>query len=130
MMRSICRCLRRIGRDQGGTAAIEFGMVAPVFFALVLGIIDVGRYMWTLNTMQYAIDDSIRAGVVREMTPEEVEARVKETLAHVSAGGLTVEALPTSSTLEVTAQATYAFLFPISAFVKTTTISLRSEMPK
>lgn len=128
-MRSILRYLSRVNRDQSGTAAIEFGLVAPVFFALVLGIIDVGRYMWTLNTMQYAIDDAIRAGVVQQMTPEDVEARVKETLAHISAGGLTVEALPTSSTLEVTAQATYAFLFPISSFVPTTTISLRSEMP-
>lgn len=129
MMRSILRYLSRVNRDQSGTAAIEFGLVAPVFFALVLGIIDVGRYMWTLNTMQYAIDDAIRAGVVQQMTPEDVEARVKETLAHISAGGLTVEALPTSSTLEVTAQATYAFLFPISSFVPSTTISLRSEMP-
>lgn len=129
MMRSILRYLSRVNRDQSGTAAIEFGLVAPVFFALVLGIIDVGRYMWTLNTMQYAIDDAIRAGVVQQMTPEDVEARVKETLAHLSAGGLTVEALPTSSTLEVTAQATYAFLFPISSFVPSTTISLRSEMP-
>lgn len=128
-MRSILRYLSRVNRDQSGTAAIEFGLVAPVFFALVLGIIDVGRYMWTLNTMQYAIDDAIRAGVVQQMTPEDVEARVKETLAHISAGGLTVEALPTSSTLEVTAQATYAFLFPISSFVPSTTISLRSEMP-
>jgi Flp pilus assembly protein TadG len=129
MMRSVCRCLSRITRDQGGTAAIEFALVAPVFFALVLGIVDVGRYMWTLNTMQYAIDDAVRAGVVQQMEPEDVEARVKDTLAHLSAGGLTVEALPSSSTLEVTAQATYAFLFPISSFVESTTISLRSEMP-
>jgi hypothetical protein len=85
--------------------------------------------MWTLNTMQYAIDDAIRAGVVQQMAPEDVETRVRETLAHLSAGGLTVEALPTASTLEVTAEATYAFLFPISSFVETTTISLRSEMP-
>jgi Flp pilus assembly protein TadG len=129
MMRSACRCLRRVIRNQSGTAAIEFALVAPVFFALVLGIIDVGRYMWTLNTMQYAIDDAIRAGVVQQMAPEDVETRVRETLAHLSAGGLTVEALPTASTLEVTAEATYAFLFPISSFVETTTISLRSEMP-
>jgi Flp pilus assembly protein TadG len=129
MMRSVCRCLSRISRDQGGTAAVEFALVAPAFFALVLGIVDVGRYMWTLNTMQYAIDDAVRAGVVQQMEPEDVEARVTQTLAHLSAGGLTVEALPSSSTLEVTAQATYAFLFPISSFVETTTISLRSEMP-
>ena len=129
MMLAVRRRLSQLCRDQRGVAAVEFAIIAPVFFALLLGIVDVGRYMWTLNTMQYAIDDAVRAGVVREMAPEDVEARVKETLAHVSAGGLTVEALPTSSTLEVTAQATYAFLFPISSFVETTTISLRSEMP-
>lgn len=129
MMRSVRRCLNRLSRDQTGTAAIEFSLVAPVFFALVLGIVDVGRYMWTLNTMQYAIDDAIRAGVVRQMTPEEVEARVTTSLAHLSAGGLKVEALLTSSTLEVTAQATYVFLFPLSTFVESTTIGLRSEMP-
>jgi Flp pilus assembly protein TadG len=129
MMRSVRRCLSRLSRDQRGAAAIEFGLVAPAFFALVLGIVDVGRYMWTLNTMQYAIDDAIRAGVVQQMEPEEVEARVTASLAHVSAGGLKVEALPTSSTLEVTVQATYVFLFPISTFLETTTISLRSEMP-
>ena len=130
MMLAVRRRLSRLCRDQRGAAAVEFAMIAPAFFALLLGIVDVGRYMWTLNTMQYAIDDAIRAGVVQEMTPEDVEARVKETLAHISAGGLAVEALPTSSTLEVTAQATYAFLVPISAFMATTTISLRSEMPK
>ena len=129
MMRSVRRCLSRLSRDQRGAAAIEFGLVTPAFFALVLGIVDVGRHMWTLNTMQYAIDDAVRAGVVQQMAPEDVEARVTTSLAHVSAGGLTVEALPTSSTLEVTAQATYVFLFPISTFVETTTISLRSEMP-
>jgi Flp pilus assembly protein TadG len=130
MMRSVCRFLRRIRADRSGTAAIEFSLVAPVFFALVLGIIDIGRYMWTFNTMQYAVDDAIRAGVVQDLEPEDVEARVKETLAHLSAGGLTVEALPSSSSLEVTAEATYTFLFPISTFMETTTISLRSEMPK
>ncbi|HJR20599.1 MAG TPA: TadE/TadG family type IV pilus assembly protein [Dongiaceae bacterium] len=130
MMLAVRRRLSRLYRDQRGAAAVEFAMIAPAFFALLLGIVDVGRYMWTLNTMQYAIDDAIRAGVVQEMTPEDVEARVKETLAHISAVGLAVEALPTSSTLEVTAQATYAFLFPISSFMATTTISLRSEMPK
>jgi Flp pilus assembly protein TadG len=128
-MRSVRRCLSRLTRDQRGAAAIEFGLVAPVFFALVLGIVDIGRYMWTLNTMQYAIDDAVRAGVVRQMEPDEVEARVTTSLTHISLGGLAVEALPTSSTLEVTAQATYAFLFPISTFVETTTISLRTEMP-
>src|SRR5687767_1495778 len=78
MTRAIRQCLRRLCRDQRGTAAVEFGIVAPVFFATLLGIVDVGRYMWTLNTMQYAVDQAIRTGVVQQLAPEDVEQQVKD----------------------------------------------------
>jgi Flp pilus assembly protein TadG len=129
-MGAIRRRLLRLGRDQRGVAAIEFGMIAPLFFALVLGIIDVGRYMWTLNTMQYAIDQAIRTGVVQQLSPEDVESLVKSSLAGLKAGAFTVNVVPDASTISVTAETTYAFLFPISSFMASTTISLRTEMPK
>src|SRR4029434_3738841 len=56
MMRAARRLLSRLRRDQCGVVAVEFAMIAPFFFGLLIGIIDVGRYMWTLNTSQYAID--------------------------------------------------------------------------
>lgn len=127
MMRAIRRCLRRLSRDQRGTAAIEFGLVAPIFFALLLGIVDVGRYMWTLNTVQYQVDEAIRRGVVQQLPPEEIETRVKNALKGF--GPVTVEALQGSSSLTITADTTYTFMFPISSFTSTATISLRSEMP-
>ena len=129
-MRAIRRYLRRLGRDQGGTAAIEFGVLAPVFFAMLLGIVDIGRYMWTLNTIQYAIDDGLRAGSVEQLNETEVENRVKKALLGLDTTGIEVEAtMPTSTSLEVTASTTYKFMFPIATLFPTTTIDLRSTMP-
>jgi Flp pilus assembly protein TadG len=130
MMRAIRHRLPWLGRDEGGAAAIEFGMIAPIFFALLLGIIDIGRYMWTLNTMQYALDDAVRAGVVRQLTESEITGWLKESLAGLNTGAVNVGVDIGVSTVSVTADTTYSFLFPISSFMDSTTISLRTEMPK
>jgi Flp pilus assembly protein TadG len=130
MMRALRHRLRRLGRDQRGVAAIEFGMIAPIFFAMLIGIIDVSRYMWTLNTMQYAIDGAVRAGVVQQLETDEVVDLVKSSLAGLKASAFTVDVVPSASTLSITAETTYSFLFPISSFMDSTTISLRTEMPK
>lgn len=128
MMQAIRHRLFRLGRDELGTAAVEFGLVAPVFFAMLLGIVDVGRYMWTLNTVQYQVDEAIRTGVVQQLAPETLEQQVKDAL--TGFGPVTVEALQEPSTLSITATTSYAFMFPISSFMNTATISLRSEMPR
>lgn len=129
MTRAIRHSLFRLGRDQRGVAAVEFAMIAPIFFALLVGIMDVGRYMWTLNTMQYAIDQAVRAGVVQQLPAEDVEDLVTSSLAGLNAE-VDVEAVSGASTLSITAETTYAFLFPISTLMANTTISLRTEMPK
>jgi Flp pilus assembly protein TadG len=130
MMRAVKRLLSGIGADQRGVAAVEFAMIAPVFFGLLIGIIDVGRYMWTLNTMQYAIDQGVRSGVVQQLPEEDVTDVVKKSLAGLNASAIDVDVTADAASLSVAAVTDYAFLFPISMFMKGTTISLRSEMPK
>ena len=130
MIQGIRHRLFRLGRDELGTAAIEFGLVAPVFFALLLGIVDVGRYMWTLNSIQYAIDEAVRAGVVQQLSDEDVTSLVKDSLHGLNPNGVNVAVDSGTSTLSITAGATYAFLFPISSVMSSTTINLRTEMPK
>jgi Flp pilus assembly protein TadG len=43
-----CRSLER----QRGTAAVEFALIALVFFTLVFGILEVARAMYLFNTLQ------------------------------------------------------------------------------
>jgi Flp pilus assembly protein TadG len=130
MTRAIRHSLFRLARDQRGVAAVEFAMIAPAFFGLLVGIIDVGRYMWTLNTMQYAIDQGARTGVVQKLEADDVVDLVKASLAGLDAGAVTVDVDSGGSTLLITAETTYTFLFPISTFMDSTTISLHTEMPK
>ncbi|MFC5458788.1 TadE family protein [Massilia niabensis] len=42
-----CPCLR-----QKGTAAVEFALLAAIFFTLVFGIIETARLMYVYNTLQ------------------------------------------------------------------------------
>jgi Flp pilus assembly protein TadG len=121
------RCLHA---DQRGAAAVEFAIISPMFFALLLSVVDIGKYMWTLNTMQYAIDEAVRAGAIQELTDSQIEARVTRALVPISGGSpVTVLAESGSSSVTVTASSTYKFFFPISAIISGADISLRSEMP-
>ena len=116
--------------DQQGASAAEFALVLPLLILLLLGIIDVGRYMWTLNTIQYAIDQGVRAGVVQQLSDQDVTDLVKSSLAGLKAGAIDVDVTDNGASLTVAAATDYAFLFPISMFMSGTTISLRTEMPK
>jgi Flp pilus assembly protein TadG len=51
----LSRHLRRRGRS--GSAALEFAFVAPVFFALLLGIIQAGIVFFAQETLQNAVFD-------------------------------------------------------------------------
>jgi Flp pilus assembly protein TadG len=58
--------MRRISLDQRGASAAEFGLVLPLLVALLLGMIDVGRYMWTINRAEKAAQMGVRMAVVTD----------------------------------------------------------------
>ena len=47
-----------------GTTAVEFALVAPIFFFLVLGTIEFGRYFFVQHTIQAATRDGTRFALV------------------------------------------------------------------
>jgi len=55
--------LRRLHRDSGGASAIEFAIVAPVFFMLVFGIIVYGYYFASLNMVNHIAYEAARASI-------------------------------------------------------------------
>jgi Flp pilus assembly protein TadG len=62
---TLCRRLRalaaRMRRDGAkASAALEFGIVAPVFFILLMGIIENGVIYFAGSTLQYATDQAAR----------------------------------------------------------------------
>ncbi|GJG93707.1 TadE/TadG family type IV pilus assembly protein [Cupriavidus pauculus] len=53
----------RGARSQRGASAVEFALVAPVFFLLLFSIVDFGAMMWANLTMQHAVREGARYAV-------------------------------------------------------------------
>ena len=49
---SVRKLLRRFRRNRGGSAAVDFALVAPVFFALLFGILESGLLFFADQTLE------------------------------------------------------------------------------
>ena len=61
-------------RTEGSTAA-EFALVLPLLLLFLIGIIDVGRLMWTWNRAEKATQMGVRYAVVTAMVPSTLASR-------------------------------------------------------
>lgn len=66
MASSHVRQIKRFG--QRGAAAVEFALIAIVFFTLLLGIVEFGRFLYLFNTVQEVTRNAARMQVVRWVT--------------------------------------------------------------
>ncbi len=78
--------LRRYRRSQSGVTAIEFAMVAPPFFALMLAIFEVGIMLFSEYVIEHGVSGAarmIRTGEVQtaDMTKSEFKTLVCGNLA-------------------------------------------------
>ena len=55
---------RRLFGCGRGATAVEFGLVAPVFLVMMLGIFELGRAMWIKATLQFAVEEAARYAIV------------------------------------------------------------------
>ncbi|KIZ45151.1 MULTISPECIES: TadE/TadG family type IV pilus assembly protein [Rhodopseudomonas] len=57
---SMARLARRFGRNRGASAAVEFALVAPIFFALLFAIIETALVFFAGQVLETAVQDSAR----------------------------------------------------------------------
>ncbi len=65
---------------KSGAAIVEFAIVAPVFFLLVLGMIEFGRMVMVQQVLTNASREGARVAVLDGTTPQEVFSRVQSLL--------------------------------------------------
>jgi Flp pilus assembly protein TadG len=53
-------CLRSFRRDQDGIAAVEFGLVALPFFALLFAILETALVFWSTQVLETAVANASR----------------------------------------------------------------------
>jgi Flp pilus assembly pilin Flp len=67
------RFLRRFWQDSHGGPAAEFALVVPILILFLLGIVDVGRLMWTWNQAEKATQMGVRFAAVTNLIPSDLK---------------------------------------------------------
>ena len=115
-----------------GTAAVEFAVVAPVFFLFALGIIEIGRAMMVQTVMTNAAQLGARAGALNGAQASDVTTAVNNYLSNAGISGATSTATPNPPSnaspgqdVRVTVTIPYSSVswLPTPAYLGSTTLS-------
>jgi Flp pilus assembly protein TadG len=88
-------CMAASRADQVGSAVVEFGLIAIVFLMLLIGVIEMGRVLFTWNAAVEATRYGARVAVVCDMNnTEAILTRMQRILPNMNAGNLSVAYLP------------------------------------
>ena len=74
-------------RKRRGAAAVEFALVAPIFFLLVLGMVEIGRAVMVQQVLTNASREGARRAVLDGATAAEVRTYVTNYLTGASVSG-------------------------------------------
>ena len=85
-------------RNRRGAAAVEFAVIAPVFFLLIFGMIEFGRMVMVQQIITNASREGARLAVLDWTTGSQVIAAVNNYLQSARVGGATVTVDPTEPT--------------------------------
>jgi len=59
------RAVRRLARDRRGATALEFAVIGTIFITLLLGVIELGRYYFTVQSLRTVAAEAARAYLIR-----------------------------------------------------------------
>lgn len=82
----------RSGRH--GASVVEFAIVAPIFFLVVLGIIEFGRMAMVQQIITNAAREGARVGILDNASYATVDTKVKQYLSAAALTGATVNVVP------------------------------------
>lgn len=81
-------------RHQRGTTAVEFAIVALLFFTLLIGIMEMGRLLWTWNAAVEATRLGARLAVVCDKDAvAHIKTRMQVMLPALESGHITISYL-------------------------------------
>ena len=98
-----------------GTVAIEYAIILPVLLLFVLGVMDMGRLLWTYTTLHRATESAARCAAIKAASCTTFGATQNFAVAEawgliVNASAFTVSNQPCG--VRVVANYTFGFVIP------------------
>ena len=113
--------LRVLGRERRGSTAVEMALVAPVFLAFILGIMQFGYALWLQNALNYSVAAAARCASLG------CSADIAGYAADVAGAGL-ASSVFTLSTASCGNQVTASYALPLSIpLVNSTSMTLTAQ---
>lgn len=131
----IGRMLRLFARCRRGASAVEFGILAPVLFAMLLGVEEVGRALWIRSALQFAVEETARYALANtsasDSTLQSYAAAKATDVSGVSSANFTISSPTSGGYTYKLIVGTYAFE-PLAATVPlpAVTITVQSRVPE
>lgn len=132
---SAFRRLRTSRKNRRGTSAVEFAVVAPVFFMLVFGMIEFGRLVMVQQILTNAVREGTRRAILPGATTTNVTDAVNTYLAGSSINGATSTVSPDPSSATYGSSITVTVSVPFTAvswvppfFLGSTTLKAQCSM--
>lgn len=84
-LRKACcrRALRCFGADSSGISAVEFGVLAPVFITMLLGVLDLGHMMYGKSVLNGAVQEASRSASLETGDTATADALIADRIAPV-----------------------------------------------
>lgn len=99
MIKRLQNLFGRYGKNEDGATAVEFALIAIPFLIILLGVMESGRMLWTMNGVQFAAEETARfASINPDATDAELNRRAGDKLR-----GMRVDAAPLQLTPSMTA---------------------------
>jgi Flp pilus assembly protein TadG len=76
-------------RDNRGTVALEFALIGPPLFLLMMGIMDLGRYYFTAESLRNLVATAARAEIIATQ-PEGCGQPSSQLMANIPLPSITV----------------------------------------
>lgn len=133
MARRVRSVLAKLRGCRDGSVAAEFGMIAPLFFALSMGGIEYGSVALSASSMQLAANVAAREVAVNRMSEAAVTAKIQPYLPGWMAGNVTVEVSeshptePRINVITITMTAPASSATPIAMFTKAMSWTVSAE---
>jgi Flp pilus assembly protein TadG len=127
--------IRRHGPKRKGTSAVEMACIAPVFVALVMGVVESSRLGMVSQLLTTAARDGCRVAAISGSTQSSVQARIDEALAGsgisvgtvtpTCEGGMSWTSAPKGTAITVSLSVPYSKVswLPVPYFLTSATIS-------
>lgn len=77
---------RRLLREQRGTALTEFGLIAPAFFILLIGVFDIAHTVYARSIFVGAVEKAAREAALETGDTDEADAMVASVIRPVLPG--------------------------------------------